>query len=98
LWEEIEKSQAEQRARHQAEIADLTANFQTQLKVISIFPCREDKNNNHVSICFILKQQSLADLASNLSSSSILNSAEKPLSQSADNLAPKVCQFYLFFN
>ncbi|XP_059485245.1 cilium assembly protein DZIP1L isoform X2 [Neocloeon triangulifer] len=32
LWAEIEKSQAEQRARHQAEIADLTANFQLQLK------------------------------------------------------------------
>ncbi|CAB3373060.1 Hypothetical predicted protein [Cloeon dipterum] len=32
LWSEIEKSQAEQRARHQAEIADLTANFQLQLK------------------------------------------------------------------
>lgn len=39
LWAEIEKSQAEQRVRHQAEIADLTANFQAQLKVnIYIYP------------------------------------------------------------
>lgn len=37
LWAEIEKSQAEQRARHQAEIADLTANFQAQLKVNNIY-------------------------------------------------------------
>jgi hypothetical protein len=38
-----------------------------------------------------MKQQSLADLASNLSSSNIFNSAEKSLPQNGeDQLAPKV--------
>lgn len=35
LWAQVEKTQAEQRARHQTELTQLTETFQTQLKVCS---------------------------------------------------------------
>jgi hypothetical protein len=82
IWADIEKSQAEQRARHQAEITDLTANFQLQLKVLFF----------HLIIVHFLIyyfQQSLADLAANLSSTENFAPAKMSADVNSINFQPQ---------